>query len=281
MRIIYEPRGRALEYAPLAVSLYRGCSHGCTYCFAPDSTKTPIEKFRQPYARKDALKLLARDCEDLVRAGDTREILMSFTTDPYQPLDEEHHLTRSAIQILIDFARPFSILTKGGRRSTPDFDLMATRPDLCRYGTTLTFDNPEDSREFEPDAALPHSRLAALIYAKKKGIRTWVSLEPVIYPEQTIRLIQMTLDLSHQGPGIVDEYRIGKINHIESDITDQEWVKFARDAKTLLDEYGCRYVFKKDLQPYLRTAAFLDTISRDLESDINSGMTREERGGIP
>lgn len=255
MKIIYEPRGRALEYAPLAVSLYRGCPHGCTYCFAPESTKISVEEFRKPYARKNALALLARDCEELVQAGDTREILMSFTTDPYQPLEEEHGLTRSAIQILIDYARSFSILTKGGRRSTRDFDLMATRPDLCRYGTSLTFDNPEDSREFEPDAALPHSRLAALIYAKKKGIRTWVSMEPTIYPEQTLHLIEMTLNPRDKGPGIVDEYRIGKINHVKNDITDTEWRKFVQDAKALLDEYHCRYIFKKDLQPYLRKEA--------------------------
>lgn len=70
MRIIYAPRGRALEYAPLAVSLYRGCPHGCVYCFVPDSTKIDREKFLQPYARKDALALLRKDCEELVRAGD-------------------------------------------------------------------------------------------------------------------------------------------------------------------------------------------------------------------
>ena len=101
MRIIYVPRGRALEYAPLAVSLYRGCSHGCVYCFAPASLRTEREKFLHVEPRKDALRKLEMDCKELVMTGDTREILMSFTTDPYQQLEEEHGLTRSAIQILI------------------------------------------------------------------------------------------------------------------------------------------------------------------------------------
>lgn len=252
MRIIYEPRGRALEYAPLAVSLYRGCSHGCTYCFAPDSTKTAIEKFRQPYYRKDALTLLELDCVGMMGRGDTREVLLSFTTDPYQPLDEERQATRRAIELMIRWGIHFTILTKGGHRSTRDFDLMVSRPDLCRYGATLTFDNPANSREFEPNAAPPLERIVALTRAHDMGIPTWVSLEPVIYPDQTLNLIIDTLNVRDKCPGIVDEYRIGKINHVENDITDAEWRKFVRDAKTLLDEHHCRYIFKRDLQPYLR-----------------------------
>jgi hypothetical protein len=64
-------------------------------------------------------------------------------------------------------------------------------------------------------------------------------------------LIELTLNVRDKMPGIVDEFRIGKINHVENDITDAEWTKFVRDAKALLDEYYCRYIFKKDLQPYL------------------------------
>jgi len=254
VRIIYEPKGRAREYAELAVSLYRGCSHGCVYCFAPGSTNTKRDAFLKPYVRKNALQLLEKDAIDMHTAGDKREVLLSFTTDPYQPLDEEMQLTRKAIEILISYGIHFTVLTKGGERSTRDFDLMASRPDLCRYGTTLTFDNSADSREFEPDAAPPYQRILALTGANLKGIRTWVSLEPVIHPEQTIRLIQMTLDVRNKKPGIVDEFRIGKINHVESDITDAEWRKFVQDAKTLLDGYHCRYIFKKDLQPYLQAA---------------------------
>ena len=100
MRIIYEPRGRAAEYAPLAVSLYRGCSHGCTYCFVPDVIhEHDREAFLNARARKDALKKLALDCKELAAAGDQREILMSFTTDPYQPIEAQHRLTSTAIGI--------------------------------------------------------------------------------------------------------------------------------------------------------------------------------------
>lgn len=267
MRIIYEPRGRALEYAPLAVSLYRGCSHGCTYCFVPDSTRTDRDDFMRPRARKNALHLLELDAIDMHTTHDPREVLLSFTTDPYQPLDEEMQLTRKAIEIMIQYGIHFTVLTKAGFAAVRDFDLLAAHPDLCRFGTTLTLLGMKDSALWEPTARSPANRIAALIQAKRMGIPTWVSFEPVIYPEQTLSLILDTLDIVYKKPGIVDEYRIGKFNHVDNPgvecflesigyqyPTDEEWRKFVHDAKILLDEHGCRYVFKKDLQPYLRAA---------------------------
>jgi DNA repair photolyase len=266
VRIIYEPRGRAREYAPLAVSLYRGCPHGCIYCFAPDSTRTDREAFCQSYARKNALNLLEMDAIDMHMAHDEREVLLSFTTDPYQPLDEELQMTRKAIEILISYGIHFTILTKGGFAAVRDFDLLAAHPDLCRFGTTLTLLG-KDSKIWEPNARPPTNRIAALTQAKRMGIPTWVSFEPVIYPDQTLSLILDTLDIVNKKPGIVDEYRIGKFNHVDNPEveqflqsigyqypTEKEWRKFVQDAKTMLDEHGCRYIFKKDLQPYLQAA---------------------------
>ena len=247
MRIVYEPRGRALEYAPLAVSLYRGCSHGCTYCFVPESTRTEKEKFLKPYPRKNALSLLAKDCEELVRAGDTREILMSFTTDPYQPLDVDTKLTRSAIKILIDYARPFTVLTKGGKRSMRDFDLMATRPDLCRYATTLTCDNQKSEAFWEPNAATWTERIDALVTAHRLGIKTWVSIEPIIDPVQSLALISMTHAL-----GCVNLYKIGLLNHQSLPYPHESLYDFVKKAKAILETKKADYTFKKDMEPYLQ-----------------------------
>ena len=244
MRIIYKPRGRALEYAPLAVSLYRGCSHGCTYCFAPASTKTDREKFLQPYARKDALPLLKKDCEELQRAKDKRNILMSFTTDPYQPLDRSLGLTRKAIEIFIEYSRPFDILTKGGIQSMRDFDLLASRPDLCHYATTLTCCLPETEKEWEPHAASWGERVEALREAKRRGIPTWASIEPIIDPWQSRYLIAETL-------GCVDLYKIGKMNHIDPGFPEESLFEFVKSIKYVLESTKKQHIFKKDLEPYL------------------------------
>jgi DNA repair photolyase len=247
MRIIYEPRGRALEYAPLAVSLYRGCPHGCVYCFAPASTRTDREKFLQANPRKNAINLLKADVAELAAANDQREILMSFTTDPYQPLEQYHHLTSTAIGILINHGLHFTVLTKAGINSMVDFERLASRPDLCRYGTTLVFNREEDRQKWEPNAAPTTERVKALKAAHEKGIPTWVSLEPMIDPDQTLFLITVTHPF-------VDEYRLGALNHAEKTLTDDQMVDFVSKAYTLLRFYKKKFIFKKDLQPYLQTA---------------------------
>jgi DNA repair photolyase len=247
MRIIYEPRGRALEYAPLAVSLYRGCSHGCTYCFAPDSTRTTRERFLQPSPRKDAIKLLKADAAELAAAGDTREILMSFTTDPYQPIEAEYRLTATAIGVLINAGLHFTILTKGGIRSLVDLERLQEVPDLVRYGTTLTLNREDERRKWEPNAAPTSERCGALRIMHEHGIRTWVSLEPLIDPEQSLFLICTTYPY-------VDEYRLGTLNHAERALTDEQLTDYVAQAYTLLKHYGKKAVWKKDLHPYLKAA---------------------------
>jgi DNA repair photolyase len=202
------------------------------------------EDFLNPSPRKDAIKKLELDAKELSRNNDQREILMSFTTDPYQPLDNQFRLTRKAIQIFMKYNLHYTPLTKG-HRPLKDIDLMIERPDLCRFGTTLVFTDKNDCQAFEPKALDTNNRIEALIYAHSHGIRTWVSLEPVIYPQQTLDLIRMTM-------GFVDEYRIGKLNHITNDISRLEMIEFVRSALQLLENQDhARYIFKKDLEPYL------------------------------
>jgi len=244
MRIIYEPRGAALEYAPLAVSLFRWCAYQCEYCFVPEVTKSPTGKHLEPYVRKDALKLLEKDCKELHAEGDTREVLMSFTTDPYQPIDDVDMLTRKAIGILINYGVPFTVLTKGGKRSERDFDLIGEYADYCRYGTTLTLINPTDINKWEPLAAPTGERTHALSEAYRRGIPTWVSIEPIIDPVQSLALIRETLPY-------VDEYKIGKMNHLESTFPLEQLRDFVKETKELLDCYGKKYMFKDSMKAYL------------------------------
>jgi DNA repair photolyase len=240
MRIIYEPRGRALEYAPLAVSLYRGCSHGCRYCFVPASLRiTPEEFAADPRPRTDIIDRLTLDLHTLHVAGDSREVLLSFTTDPYQPIDRDLKLTREAINLFIKWTVPFTILTKAGLKSLRDLDLMAAHPDLCRYGTTLTLWDHEMEHYWEPHAACGLERLEALQQFHAAGIRTWVSFEPVIDPEQTLELIRYCRDA-----GICDEYRIGKLNHsiTPTRIGHADFLFQVREELK-----GRQYIIKKDL----------------------------------
>jgi DNA repair photolyase len=208
----------------------------------------------------DAFRKLELDCKELAAANDQREILMSFTCDPYNPLERDTGMTRSAIEMFIEYGLHFTILTKGGYLAEKDFDLLATHTDLCRFGVTLVFNNYPDKKLWEPETATEVSRIETLQRAHRSGIRTWVSLEPVVYPAQTLDLIRQTV-------GFVDEYRIGKFNHADNPELqhfmdsieyqypfEDEWRSFVYDAKMLLDKTGSRYIFKKDLQPYLQEA---------------------------
>ena len=98
MKVIYEPRGRAGEYSPLALNIYSGCSHGCTYCYVPGILRrTPGEFQEHITERKEILRSTAKDAFQLSKNRDNRTILLSFTSDPYQHLEEKLKITSKAI----------------------------------------------------------------------------------------------------------------------------------------------------------------------------------------
>ena len=257
MRIIYEPKGRALEYAELAANGYTRCNHGCRYCFNQDLAHCSYEDFLKPRVRQGVLDLFAKDCKELAAAGDQREILLSFTTDPYNTLEDRNHITRDMINSLNRNGLHYTILTKG-KRPLRDIDLMLQRPDLCRFGTTLTLLDEKDREVWEPGATPGKFRIECLEYAARRGICTWASIEPVIFPQQSLELIRLAIPYCQ-------EFRIGKFNHTGSKAlkefmaaigyvppTDAELLQFVKDVKDLLEGTGRRVIFKNDLQPYLQ-----------------------------
>ncbi len=83
LSVVYEPRGRAREYSPLALNLYRGCSHGCQYCYASDVLHMQVEEFHKPVPRAGIIAKLVQDAKALQAAGNQKPILLCFTCDPY------------------------------------------------------------------------------------------------------------------------------------------------------------------------------------------------------
>lgn len=246
--LIYEPAGRAREYALLALNLYRGCSHGCLYCYAPDACRQKRAAFHaRPAPRVDVIAKLERELAkgseaDLQHTNGQKDpVLLCFTTDPYQPLAAETGITRRAIELLHEHGYPVHVLTKGGMRAADDFDLLGTA-DSDAFATTLTFLDPAASAEWEPGAATPSDRLEAIALAKTHGITTWVSLEPVIDPDQTLAIIRAT----HH---YVDLFKVGTLNHHALAKTI-DWPDFARRTVALLDELGVDYYLKNDLRRF-------------------------------
>jgi DNA repair photolyase len=240
--VIYRPKGKALEYCELAANLYRGCGHGCTYCYAPGVLYTSRDKFLTASPRPDIIKKIEQDATNLGKDESMhgRQVLLCFTCDPYQPLDDEYRLTRQAIKILHENRLNVRILTKGGKRSEKDFDLLG-KDDA--YAATLTFADNRLSAEFEPYASHPEERFTALSRAHDLGIPTWASLEPVINPDETLEIIRQT-------SSYVDMYKIGVWNY-DKRSAELDYSGFIKKAIELIDSAGAQYYIKKDMVKYL------------------------------
>jgi DNA repair photolyase len=238
--VIYEPKGKAGEYSKLAVNIYNGCGHCCEYCYAPAIMRTSRETFNQPTPRKDILQKIKQDALILQHEYRTDPVLLCFTCDPYQPIEEDYQLTRQTIQILHQHNLNVTILTKGGKRAERDFELLT---DDDWFGVTLTNLDNKVSLQWEPGAALPGERINSLRLAHEKRIKTWVSLEPVLYPEITLEIIRRTYSF-------VDEFKVGTLNY-HPHAKNIDWHRFAADVEQLLISLKCSYYLKNDLSKWI------------------------------
>lgn len=234
MDVIYEPKGAALEYSPLAVNLYDGCAFGCVYCYAPAIAKKKLGPWSaNPRPRKNILKRLEADAKKI--AGDKRSILLCFTCDPYQS-GEASELTREALLILGKYGLTATVLTKGGLRACGDFDIL--KRNGWWFGTTVSYSNQLLREQWEPHAAPPWSRREAIVKAHSMGIETWLSMEPVMHADEALATIRLMNKY-------VDFWKVGKMNHRTLDI---DWKKFHDDAVALLKRLGAKYYIKKELK---------------------------------
>jgi DNA repair photolyase len=181
------------------------------------------------------LDKLRRDADTLKARGCTDEILLCFLCDPYAPGLE--HTTTTALHILAAAGLSATVLTKGGMRARQDFGIMQDAG--FRFGTSLSWVLDTDRAKWEPFAASVQSRIDALTRAHDSGIRTWVSMEPVIDPEQACALVPLLAD-------VVDEWKIGKWNH-DARAAAINWPAFRRDIVAELEAVGARYYLKRDL----------------------------------
>lgn len=239
LEVIYEPAGRAREYAARAANLFAGCQHGCIYCYAPSATRKTRHSFSMATPRANILAKLESDLKKL-SGQEIEPVLMSFTCDPCQPCEAETETTRKAIKLFRKYNVPFQILTKGGMRAARDFDLYGPK-DV--FASSLTFIDPSDSAEWEPMAASPEDRFEAIKLAHSKGIKTWASLEPVIKPDQSLQIIE---DMHEY----VDLFKVGTLNHNTLSKTI-DWADFGHRAVSLLKHYQKEYYIKDDLRRYL------------------------------
>jgi DNA repair photolyase len=238
---IYFPSGRAQEYFTRALNHYIGCDHRCIYCYNKSLCKdfATIECRPRPSV---TIAGLEKQLETIVfdRSDPKDYVLLSFQGDPYCHAEETHGWTRKILSLFLEHQVPTAILTKGGKRCLRDLDLFK-QFDHIKVGASLTFANFLDSRLWENGATLPIERVLALSKLHIAGIPTFASFEPVVYPEQTIALMEFAAEYA-------DEFKIGKLNHDKEHEHLVDWSAFGKEAEQLCKDLGKPYLIKKDLR---------------------------------
>ncbi|MGD9739755.1 MAG: PA0069 family radical SAM protein [Bauldia sp.] len=167
-----------------SINPYRGCEHGCVYCFARPThaymgLSPGLDFETKLFAKPDAARLLEKE---LSKPGyKVDKIAIGTNTDPYQPIEKKHRIMREVLEVLSRANHPVGILTKNAL-ITRDIDLLAPMAErgLVRVGMSVTTLDRKLARAMEPRASTPPKRLDALRQLSAAGIPTFVMTAPII-----------------------------------------------------------------------------------------------------
>jgi DNA repair photolyase len=249
--LIYVPKGPAKEYAELALNYYKGCGHECKYCYVPgffqmlNGKKSNLStldivgptKLSREKKIERFFKMLAREAKKL--SGDPRRVLMCFTSDPYQPLEKELHMTRRCIETLGPNKVKMTILTKNPKLAMElDGDLIKKYE--VELATTIVWSDDKKRQEWEPNTCSIDERIEALREAREAGLSTWVSIEPIIEPDEAISVVRRLINT-------VGKLKIGVVDP-RWNAKEHKAVDWGELLKKILEILNDRMVYDK--QPY-------------------------------
>jgi DNA repair photolyase len=167
-----------------SINPYRGCEHGCIYCFARPTHAylglSPGLDFESKlFMKPDAPELLERELS--ARNYTPRTIAIGTNTDPYQPIERRYQVMRRILEVLERAGHPVGIVTKSNL-VVRDLDILSrmARRNLVRVGISVTTMDPQLARVMEPRAPTPSRRLEALRQLAEAGVPTTVMVAPVI-----------------------------------------------------------------------------------------------------
>jgi DNA repair photolyase len=167
-----------------SINPYRGCEHGCAYCYARPThaymgMSPGLDFETKLFAKPNAAELLEKELADPNYTPDV--IAMGTNTDPYQPIEKQQRITRRILEVLERHNHPVGIVTKSAL-VTRDIDILSRMADrgLAKVALSVTSLDRKLSRALEPRASTPTRRLEALMRLAEAGIPTAVLVAPVI-----------------------------------------------------------------------------------------------------
>lgn len=185
-----------------SINGYRGCEHGCIYCFARPThafhdLSPGLDFESRLFAKPDAPTLLRRELA--AKNYIPRPIAFGTNTDPYQPIEGEWRITRACIEILVETRHPFTVTTKSDR-VLRDLDLIApmAAKRLAAVVISIPTIDPKTARTLEPRCPRPAKRLAAVKALIEAGVPTHVSLAPVV-PQITDHEMEHILEAAKEA----------------------------------------------------------------------------------
>jgi DNA repair photolyase len=209
-----------------SINPYRGCEHGCIYCYARPShgylnLSAGLDFETKLFAKTNAVELLRAA---LAKPGYVvKPIGFGTNTDPYQPIEGRYRIMRRLLELLAEVRHPLTVVTKSARVER-DLDLLAdlARDRLVRvYVSVTSLDNVLSSK-LEPRASAPHRRLAAIEALAKAGVPVGVMVAPVI-PMITDRDLEAILERAHAAGASGAAYVMLRLPYEVKDLF-REWL---------------------------------------------------------
>jgi len=175
-------------------NLYKGCTHGCVYCYAPSLIHDERSWGSYVDVKVNAPEVLERELRGLRKD----QVFLSSASDPYQPMEARYGITRRCLELLLKNGFPVSILTRSPL-VLRDLELLK-KFEWVKVGMSIS---SVPLRGFEPGVPPLERRIETLKTLGQAGIPTWVSLAPVIPGLPMVDLDRLFEDLSHAAVGSV------------------------------------------------------------------------------
>ena len=176
-----------MEAYDFTLNPYSGCSFGCTYCYAAFFSRSPAERDnwgRWVKVKENAVELLGKERTRKRQALDGKRIYMSTVTDPYQPIDRELGLTRGLLEVMADGHKPKLVVQTRSPDVTRDIDLFRRIEEnggRVQVNMTVTTDDEDVRRSFEPFCPSNANRLEAIAEVQAGGVDACVTMTPLLW----------------------------------------------------------------------------------------------------